>query len=137
MLSYLQNLLTNKQGMQTSQFGSNLDLQNRSLAQHGNEFDKQLSTTDAQFQKQLALEQLKQQQANALAQQQQALLEQGQHFNQGEQTRLNTTPGSDAWQLIQSFLQPNNAPFSNPNAQGGAANPIPRVTFTQNTNRIY
>lgn len=42
ILTFLQGLLTNKQGMQNSEFGSNLDLQNRALDQRGQQFNANL-----------------------------------------------------------------------------------------------
>lgn len=42
ILSYLQNLLTSKQGQQATEFGQNLGLQQSQLAQQGQEFNSNL-----------------------------------------------------------------------------------------------
>jgi hypothetical protein len=71
ILSYLQNLLGTKQSQNASQYASNLDLQNRSLAQSGQEYNSNL-----------ALQTQSEQDANAQAQAQQA-------FNTTGQTQQN------------------------------------------------
>lgn len=95
ILSYLQNLLSNKQTMQGQQYGSNLDLQKQVLGQQGNEFTQQLNQQGSQFtqseqdkmkqfEDQLALENLKQNQSNDLATKEFGL----QSNNQGFQNTL-------------------------------------------------
>lgn len=74
ILQYLQGLLSNKQGMQTSEFGQNLGLQQQQLAQQNQQFQGQLGLqTQAERDAannaagQLALQNLAQNQGNDLA----------------------------------------------------------------------
>ncbi len=113
ILSYLQNLLSGKQGQQNQQFGSNLGLEQQQLAQQGSQFDKnlgfqqqQLGQQGNEFNSNLALQKQVQDQANALAQQQFGLSQQGQQFNQGLENRMNVTPGSALWFNMQKYMSP-------------------------------
>lgn len=67
MLNYLQGLLSNKQGMQGSEFGQNLGLQQQELGQQQSQFDTTQKNQMSQFAQNLA-ERVNQDQAgNALA----------------------------------------------------------------------
>lgn len=136
----------NKQAMQTSQFGQNLDLENRELDQRGTQFDKTLGfqnrtldTSHDEFLKNLGLQTVRQQQENELEKQRFGLQSEGQRFNQREQERLNVTPGSALWFQMQNVLHPAQTDYAaNPRQYGGAANPISAVKFTRNlSDRLY
>lgn len=128
ILNSLNGLLAAKQGQQSSQYGSNLALQQsaldqqnsqfgqnlgfqqQQLGQQGNEFNanlgfqqQQLGQQGSQFNSNLALQMLQQQQANQLAQQDFGLKSQGQQFDEGLQNRMNVTPGSGTWYAMQQF----------------------------------
>ena len=104
MLSYLQNLLSNQQTMQGSQFGQNLGLQQQALGQQGAEFNSNLAQQGSEFNANLALEKQKQDEANQLAQQQFGLEQGAQTFNQNMQTKNNVVPGSAQWASMAAFL---------------------------------
>ena len=105
MLEYLQTLLTNKQGMQGSQFNSNLGLQHDVLNQR-----------DKQFQEQLALQRAQQEYAQRSGDRQFGL-----------QDRMNVTPGSSQWtimQMLQGMLsKPNTIPNRMSDNQQPSASP--------------
>jgi hypothetical protein len=118
ILSYLQNLLGTKQSQNASQYASNLDLQNRSLAQSGQEYNANLAQqtqaekdANAQAQAQQAYQNTGQSQQNTLqtnqqaaditAQQAQTALQQAaQQFSQNN----TVTPGSATWYAMQNVL---------------------------------
>ena len=89
ILSYLQSLLSTKQGQQNNQFGQNLTFQQQALAQKGSEFDKNLALqqeqqrqANEQFTKKLAFDTTGQTAQNLLAQQQQQQAAQQQAYAQ-------------------------------------------------------
>jgi hypothetical protein len=129
ILSYLQNLLSNKQSMQGSQFGQNLGLQQQALGQQANEFSQNLGQQGNEFTQNLALEKQKQDEANALAQQQFGLQQQGQNFNQNLTSQDNVVPGSAQWASMAAFLNGlQNQPKTSPVVQGA------KVTFPGGNN---
>ena len=73
MLSYLQNLLGNKQTQQNQEFGSNLGLQQQELGQQQQQFDTTAKNQMSQFAQNLADRQTQEAAQNNLAQQGQNL----------------------------------------------------------------
>ena len=104
ILSYLQNLLSNKQGQQNSQYAGNLGLQQQALGQQGSEFNSQLGQQGQEFTANLGLETQAQNEANQLAQQQFGLQQQGQQFGENLQAADNVVPGSNQWYSMANFL---------------------------------
>lgn len=105
MLSYLQNLLGNKQTQQNQEYGSNLALQQSALGQQGQEYNANLAQQGQEFNSGLALQQQQQNEANQLAQQQFGLQQQGQQFGENMQSQDNVVPGSAQWASMAAFLQ--------------------------------
>jgi hypothetical protein len=102
MLTYLQGLLSNKQGQQNQEYQSNLGLQNQVLGQQGSEFNAQLGQQGSEFNANLALQTLAQNQANDLANKQFGLAQQGQNFGEAQTTKETSLP----FMQLQAMLNP-------------------------------
>lgn len=105
ILQYLQGLLTNKQGMQTSEFGQNLGLQNRQLDQSQNQFQQGLDFQKDQFGQTLGFDKdrfAKEFGLNSTIQTgNQQLAREKQANDISLSNRMNVTPGSAQWHQIQ------------------------------------
>lgn len=93
MLSFLQNLLTNKQTTQAGQFGQGLGFSQQELGQQGDQFTRMLAEQAAARKAANDLQQQRQNQAN-----------QAQQFQQGQEVRQTSLP----FMSLMNFFQQQN-----------------------------